>query len=84
MHPSHHGLGIGTQLLAYGFRTYDLETETLFVPAFPRARKLYAKFGFVEKRVLEVDFADERWGMYCICFLWLRRGFADVGLRWEG
>ena len=58
VHPSHQRRGIGSALLQHGFHTLGADTVPIWLITQMCGRNLYAKFGFEDVDVLDVDFAE--------------------------
>lgn len=53
--PSHQGKGIGSMLIRYCIDKADEAGLPTHLNSFPKARNLYARFGFVEKVTFDLD-----------------------------
>lgn len=58
VHPSHQRHGIGSALLLHGFNTLGADKVPIWLITQMRGRNLYARFGFEDVDVLDVDFAE--------------------------
>ncbi|CAG8949308.1 hypothetical protein HYFRA_00004934 [Hymenoscyphus fraxineus] len=56
--PLYQRKGIGSALLRWGFHTYGLEKETVFVQTFMGSREIYAKYGWQEVDATEINLAE--------------------------
>ena len=58
VHPSHQRHGIGSALLLHGFNTLGADKVPIWLITQMRGRNLYARFGFEDVDVLDIDFAE--------------------------
>ncbi|MCJ1285559.1 hypothetical protein MMC26_004900 [Xylographa opegraphella] len=58
--PEYQRQGIGTALLAWGFETFGLERELVYIGTQMRGRNLYRRYGWVDAGFVDVDLRE--WG----------------------
>lgn len=56
--PEHQRKGIGSEILRWGFNTYSLQNELVFVQTFMGAGGIYAKFAWEEVDAMEINLAE--------------------------
>ena len=60
MLPEYQRLGLGSALLEWGFRSFGLETETVYIGTQMRGRNLYRKYGWEDVDYVDIDLSE--WG----------------------
>lgn len=60
MKPEYQKQGIGTALLRWGFKEFDLEKEKVWIQTQMRGRNVYRRYGWEEVDHLNIDLSE--WG----------------------